>query len=256
MPNWCTCEVEITGNENEIKQLLEKGKIPNKWSDESNFSIENFIPTPINIIDSNDWHIENWGTKWDISPEIDNQGTFIQMKFDSAWSPPTEAFDRISKIYPLLEFKFSFSEPGMDFCGVAKYKNGLQNIQEYSYNERFGFDLFLDYEQIEAKNEKITIPLSLERYLDPFDFESQKIKSLCTLTIPMNIEEDEVQKELNSSITITSNDPIGEELDKHEYTIVEFLINNLDKLKKAAAYKQLDTSLPVNETSNLKQRKI
>lgn len=258
MPNWCTCELEIEGSEEDISKLLEQGKIPSKWSEKSEFSLDNFIPTPSDSLDSNSWHMENWGTKWDISPEIDNQGSFVQMKFDSAWSPPIEAFERISKLYPSIEFKLNFFEPGMDFCGVAKYHNGLQDMQEFSYNERFGFVLFLDYEKIKVEDEKIIIPLTMERYQDEYDFESKKKISLCTLTIPINIEEDneKIREQLGNSITITSDDFIEEDLNRKDYEIVDFLTDNIDKLKKAAAHQQLDTSLPINEESTLKKRKI
>jgi hypothetical protein len=258
MPNWCTCEVEISGDEIEIKQLLVKGKAPTQWSSDSEFSLENFIPTPTSGRDSNDWHNDNWGTKWDITPEIDNQGTFVQLKFDSAWSPPVEAFEKISQLYPSLEFKLSFFEPGMDFCGIAKYQNGLQDMQEYSYKERFGFELSLDYDKIKIEDEKFIIPLTMVRYSDEYDFESEKLKSLCTLTIPINMaaDDEKVREALGTSITITSDDSIEEELDQKEYEIADFLTENIENLKKAAAHKLLDNSLPVNEKNEADKRKI
>ena len=68
-----------------------------------------------------DWCVTNWGTKWDIGRRekhdqaagIENQT--MKVRFDSAWSPPTNAYDR------LVELGFSveayYYEPGFDFCG-------------------------------------------------------------------------------------------------------------------------------------------
>ena len=72
-----------------------------------------------------DWHINNWGTKWDLTAELlcSDEG-YLQYCFDSAWSPPIEFLKEVSKKYTRLEFRLRYDEPGVGFMGVAKYKNG------------------------------------------------------------------------------------------------------------------------------------
>jgi hypothetical protein len=248
--------VEIEGDELEIKKLLEQGKKPTQWNKKSDFSIENFIPTPSNIQDSNDWHIAHWGTKWDIEPVIDNQGSFVQMEFDSAWSPPSEAFDQISKLYPDLKFKFSYFEPGNDFCGVSTYLNGLKDSQEFSYRNRFNFELSLDFQNFEIENGIISIPLSMIYYENEYDFESQKVSILCNLSLPDNIEKDEVESKMFSYIKIVSDDNIEQVLKDKEYYIIEFITENLPALKKAVESHELDQSLPINASNKIPSKKL
>jgi hypothetical protein len=71
-----------------------------------------------------DWCIAHWGTKWDVGGrdgyEPEMTGNTLRLYFDSAWSPPTAAYDA------LLSFGFEveayYVEDGMGFCGY--YNNG------------------------------------------------------------------------------------------------------------------------------------
>lgn len=70
-----------------------------------------------------DWNIANWGTKWDLSDvtktRIDDNT--IQLNFDSAWSPPTEAYERLQEEgFEILAYYY---EPGMCFAGI--WNNGI-----------------------------------------------------------------------------------------------------------------------------------
>lgn len=68
-----------------------------------------------------DWCVAEWGTKWDIGFDVaeDNQAEIedgaIQVRFSSAWSPPTGAYDKLSDMgYQITAYYY---EPGFDFCG-------------------------------------------------------------------------------------------------------------------------------------------
>lgn len=69
-----------------------------------------------------DWRIQNWGTKWDIGfdADRDNHAQMISDKtmfvyFDSAWSPPTGAYEKLAELgYSIRAYYF---ESGCSFCG-------------------------------------------------------------------------------------------------------------------------------------------
>jgi hypothetical protein len=67
-----------------------------------------------------DWNVRNWGTKWDVGvgdkeeyPETeltDESETLLIYRFNTAWSPPLPAIEKLSQQYPDLEFSLSFEE--------------------------------------------------------------------------------------------------------------------------------------------------
>jgi len=82
-----------------------------------------------------DWNIANWGTKWDIGadgqPAQDigtDYGPGLILSFDSAWSPPLEAYAALMK--QGFRIRAYYFEPGM--CFVGKWDNGCDEYYEYS----------------------------------------------------------------------------------------------------------------------------
>jgi hypothetical protein len=91
-----------------------------------------------------DWYafcVSEWGTKWDIGrgdwhktmlmKDIKNKS--ITMGFDSAWSPPTDAYDK------LIEMGFSiramYYEGGCCFCGI--WEDGEEDFYEITGNSEW-----------------------------------------------------------------------------------------------------------------------
>jgi hypothetical protein len=65
-----------------------------------------------------DWRVENWGTKWDISPNADIHRvspTEAAFSFSSAWSPPTEAMQALADAGFSLDL--FYIEEGVGFAG-------------------------------------------------------------------------------------------------------------------------------------------
>jgi len=70
------------------------------------------------------WATDNWGTKWDVNEfygvdrqEISDDESTISFAFQSAWSPPTGAYQEFVDKHPVsLEAKYH--EPGCDFMGI------------------------------------------------------------------------------------------------------------------------------------------
>lgn len=84
-----------------------------------------------------DWSIDHWGTKWDVGHVAQGgEDEAPEYTFESAWSPPAEAFTKISKDFKALTFLLKYYEEGCDFVGIVKFKNGnAWTIDEASISE-------------------------------------------------------------------------------------------------------------------------
>lgn len=155
MPNWCGNTVEIRHEDPAMIERVRKGFLDGKLLNE-------FLPVPqdLQIVagrvgdDSDpkqieleaqekrniekygyanwyDWCVANWGTKWDVGGDgiepVDIPGG-VSVTFDSAWSPPIDAFATL-----VDQFGFSirayYYEPGMAFAGI--WEDGDDDFYEY-----------------------------------------------------------------------------------------------------------------------------
>lgn len=158
MPNWCENHLSIYGKQEDMKKLMEVITI----NDGEYSLLEKLYPTPdeLNIGDVSmnpdeqqianfekfgykswyDWRIAHWGTKWSESDlnigqeytENEDGTSVIAFNFESAWSPPIEAFTKISKDYPEILFCLYYEEPGMGFCGKNIWALGEMQENEQS----------------------------------------------------------------------------------------------------------------------------
>lgn len=129
MPNWCDNSATLSHEDKSKIDALEAEL--SKKNDQGYFAgqpLQHLHPNPSGEWDY-DWSVKNWGTKWemdviDYSRDDDNT---ITIYFNSAWSPPTSAYDY------LVEQGWSvnalYNEPGMGFAGV--YENGTDDYYEY-----------------------------------------------------------------------------------------------------------------------------
>lgn len=159
MPNWCMNEMTISHNEADMirkaaaawnKGEFLSGLIPEpdytktpvaktfpslaaefaKSPEERQAAIDN-IPT-IREDSWWDWRVQNWGTKWDVgwSSELDNtaevEDNTFTVSFDSAWSPPTAAYDKLCEMG--FHIRASYYEPGCSFVG--DYSDGIDDCYE------------------------------------------------------------------------------------------------------------------------------
>ena len=115
MPNWCDNQVSITGPNSVINKIE---KIVNEEKDTEGL-LQFMYPMPQELKDTtadgsdnkemikkyghSDWYgwaTDNWGTKWDINEfygvdrqEISDDESTISFAFQSAWAPPTGAYE-------------------------------------------------------------------------------------------------------------------------------------------------------------------
>lgn len=141
MPNWCNNSITLKHSDpamiDRAHKALARGEL-----------LQEFIPCPQELRDTvagfmgedkraaheaqqaaniekhgykdwYDWQVANWGTKWDVGGDdgliqkLDEHT--LQASFDSAWSPPTGAYERLCALG--FEIEAFYDEPGMAFCG-------------------------------------------------------------------------------------------------------------------------------------------
>ena len=127
MPNWCTNSLTIRGDASTLVQLKEI------IESDGEGLLEAIKPI-------GEWDYgtacEAWGTKWDISTEgleyTDNgDGTAeITGWFDSAWSPPIDAFNTLAEDWDSCYIELMYEEPGMCFVGCWD-SEGADDHYEY-----------------------------------------------------------------------------------------------------------------------------
>lgn len=115
MPNWCSNTFTIKGNVESLRPLWEA----TQQEDNPQF-LEAIKPI-------GEWEygnaVEAWGTKWDVNTdgmEFEDHGdgtATLHGWFDSAWSPPIEAFNTLAGDLDSCYIELYYFEPGMAFVG-------------------------------------------------------------------------------------------------------------------------------------------
>lgn len=128
MPNWCSNTL-VLGHEDpaQITRAVEafrRGELLNE-----------FVPLPATEQENwYDWHVSNWGTKWDVGgtdagdPQVDPSGRSVSFYFDSAWAPPVSWYERMQDLG--FEVEAMYYESGMAFAG--KYDESGDDYYEFS----------------------------------------------------------------------------------------------------------------------------
>ena len=170
MPNWCNNNITITGPISKIEPLYQQAIS----EDDDQGLLNAMVPRPAELNDTTapssdseerqaelrekygtdnwyDWSVNNWSTKWDVSPEglefIDHgDGTAeITGWFDSAWAPPIGAYETFIEENPDCSIEASYHEPGMDFAGfwVDGEDEHMEDLHaEHSKPEELQSDLY------------------------------------------------------------------------------------------------------------------
>lgn len=147
MPNWCNNIVSIEGP---ICKISPMWKVIQEQDDENGF-LNQLVPMPAQYKDGDgwyDWRCQNWGTKWDIDSEClsydeDEQGGLatISGSFQSAWSPPVEAYNTFLEQNEDCQITSTYVEEGCDFAGV--YENGVEEFTEDYHKNKMDVVAFI-----------------------------------------------------------------------------------------------------------------
>ena len=107
---------------------------------------EHKLDEPITFNGDNwyDWNVRNWGTKWDVSvhdgeqyPDtelMEESKTSLAYRFNTAWSPPTEAIVHLSSQYPECEMILSYEEE-TGWGGEIMFSDGQATEIEHYENK-------------------------------------------------------------------------------------------------------------------------
>jgi len=129
MPNWCMNTVTIRGTTEKLQAILDATK--------DDKLLEHLVPI-------GEWEygkaLENWGTKWDVnqcdadwtgSPDKDE----IYLNFDTAWGPPTIAYDNYTRDNEDMQIEASYYEPGMAFIGEYDSELDIDISHEVDFSD-------------------------------------------------------------------------------------------------------------------------
>ena len=142
MPNWCSNNFRIVGSTESLKPLWEQIDRENKFLE---------VIKPIGEWDYGN-AVEAWGTKWDVNTDgmefTDNgDGTAeISGFFDSAWSPPVEAFQTLSEDLDSCYLELCYFEPGMCFVGYWDSEGADDHYSIDPDEEDMGIPAYLEEE--------------------------------------------------------------------------------------------------------------
>ncbi len=134
MPNWCENRVEISFNTlEEKKEFVDRCLTLTKDNqDNEGYCLDFYKIRPLGIGDDEtgspvwDYSLacELWGTKWEVdSPVVsvewtkDDEDLYLQMYFDTAWSPPEGIYNELSAMFADVFISWFYDEPGMQFAG-------------------------------------------------------------------------------------------------------------------------------------------
>jgi hypothetical protein len=166
MPNWCSNTLEISHEDKKMMKRVVKGY--NK-----NGLLKEFIPVPKELFDTvagnvgspdsyeqkllsyreklnmehfgyKNWYdfcVGEWGTKWDIGHGdaydklsiSDIKNNTLTIGFDSAWSPPVDAYVKLCDMG--FQITAMYYEGGCCFCGI--WENGRDECYEIKGNSNW-----------------------------------------------------------------------------------------------------------------------
>ena len=78
-----------------------------------------------------DYCVNEWGTKWDVGAEgyeVEIEDGRLTMSFDSAWSPPIQAYEKLTELG--FEVRAYYYESGMCFAGI--WEDGIDDFYDLS----------------------------------------------------------------------------------------------------------------------------
>ena len=121
MPNWCRNNISIRTTDTELLEEIYNHLV-------NGYLLNYLAPRPKDPLEGRyRWSVDNWGTKWDVSPETVEikhyQKSLGSLEFDceTAWSPPIKALQTGAKNKDFA-FTMEFEEPDMGIFGVATNK--------------------------------------------------------------------------------------------------------------------------------------
>lgn len=181
MPNWCnnvlTLEHDDPAMITRAKEALDRGEFLNEFipvpedlkitagflgDGDAQKELERQTKANVEKYGYGNWYdfcVGEWGTKWDVGgdgqSDVHPDGLSLFTSFDSAWSPPVNAYAKLEQ----LGFRVSaqFYESGMAFAGT--YEDG--NCDDFSLEGMSADEIERDYPELD---EAFCISESIREY--------------------------------------------------------------------------------------------
>jgi hypothetical protein len=160
MPNWCNNTLTLTHEDPAMilraKEALDRGEFLNEFipvpedlkitsgylgSGDEQKELERKTAENVEKYGYGNWYdycVGEWGTKWDVGgdgqSDIHPDGKMLHTSFDSAWSPPVNAYERLVELGFGVEAMYY--EGGMGYAGA--FSNGADeelNLEGMSADE-------------------------------------------------------------------------------------------------------------------------
>jgi hypothetical protein len=144
MPNWCSNQLAVRGPAEDLQRFKERAIGHSPWSKPeeicseapSPLNLHSLAPVPAEMVKAGyneaayNWEKAHWGCKWGAcNAQIVDEGQgYVMYEFDTAWTPPLEFIEQVSKDWPALSLHLEYNEPGNAFHGTAEAKGG--NLQD------------------------------------------------------------------------------------------------------------------------------
>jgi hypothetical protein len=153
MPNWCNNTLELAHKDpamivrardafNRQELLQEFIPVPKELqivagrvSDEAEQAkLEADTARNVEVYGYGNWYdycVNEWGTKWDVGAEgyeVEVENGRLTMSFDSAWSPPIAAYEKLMELG--FEVRAYYYESGMCFAGI--WDDGCDDFYDLS----------------------------------------------------------------------------------------------------------------------------
>ena len=163
MANHCWNWVHFTGKKENLQSLLNGLEKAQSLNEENGGLIwyETFYTALcMNVPSEPKDTYDEFGSKWYDPCDIDFDGESITIAGSSAWSPVSQFFLKLSKVYQ-VEFESEYEEAGCDFGGYFEGKNGeviddrTYTFAQFDWLQRGSESIDLDYHCIESEAEAI-----------------------------------------------------------------------------------------------------
>jgi len=163
MANYCDNSITINGNVENVNRIKDILISLEKTTDDIGVFETLIGLPPTDDIDYIYW----WGTRCDNNIHecnVNYEDGWIDMSFDTKWSPPTEFCQKLS-LLSNVEVEIKYNEGGCNFAGRNVYNNGeVISSEEYPYLEgiyrlyddieMFLFDLEYSYMEDAIESDK------------------------------------------------------------------------------------------------------
>jgi hypothetical protein len=169
MPNWCNNNLTLEHEDPKMIQrafdALERGEFLNEFipvpkqlqivagcvgDPDEQAKLEADTKRNLEELGYGNWYdycVGEWGTKWDVGDQgcsdIHPDGRMLHTTFDSAWSPPVRAYEKLTELG--FTVNAMYYEPGM--CYAGSWQDGCD--EEVSLEGMSADDIEADYPELD-----------------------------------------------------------------------------------------------------------